>query len=238
MSDIRTISAGASGRGGWLGFLAEARRTVTPRITLPALLLLIVLTGSNIVLLLNRPPAGELPGLAASLAGLARVVGLLVFLVPLCRILAGSPRPPWKPDGAFFLFIPVVILSLALGVALAAAFGMTSDPLQLALRTVATTLVLVPLAPWIVGIAAAVPLGLDPRRFLRDFGRWLPQLIFWSLLLAAPLAFAHAMIDMALLEGRIEYFWTATLADGLLSTVLVVVTYALYAAAYRRVARG
>lgn len=238
MSDIRTIPAGASGDGGWLGFCGEARRTVTPRIALPALLLLIVLTGSNIILLLNKPPAGEPLGLVASLAGLARVVGLLVFLVPLCRILAGSPRPPWKLDRAFFLFIPVVILSLALAAALAFAFGMSPDPLQLALRTIAATLLLAPLAPWIIGVAAAVPLGLDPRRFLRDFGRWLPQLIFWSLLLAAPLAFAHSMIDMALLEGRVEYFWTATLADGLLSTILVIVTYTLYAAAYRRVARG
>lgn len=238
MTDIRTIPAGASGDGGLLGFLGEARRTVTPRIALPALLLLVVLTASNIVLLLNIPAEGERPSLAAALAAAGRLIGLLVCLVPLCRILAASPRSPWKPDGAFFLFIPAVLLSMALGVALAAGFGMTSDPLPLALRTIAATLVLAPLAPWIVGVAAAVPLGLDPRRFLRDFGRWLPQLIIWSLLLAAPLAFAHAMIDMALLEGRTGYFWTATLVDGLLSTILVVVTYALYAAAYRRVARG
>jgi hypothetical protein len=221
-----------------MDFLAEARRTIAPGIAMPALLLLIVLTASNIVLLLNIPAPGERPGAAAALAALARLAGLFVFLVPLIRIMTRSPRPPWKLDGAFFLFILVVILSLALAAGLAAAFGMPSDPLRLALRTIATTLVLTPLAPWIVGVAAAVPLATNPMRFLRDLGRWLLPLMVWSLLLTAPLAFVHAWVDMALLEGRIDWFWTAALLDGLLSTILVVLTYALYAAAYGRVARG
>jgi hypothetical protein len=230
--------AAPAGAGGLMGFLAEARRAITPAIAVPALLLLVVLAASNIVLLLNIPAPGERPGAAAALAALARLLGLLVFLVPLVRILAGSPRPAWKADGAFFLFILVVILSLALAAGLAAAFGMPSDPPRLALRTLAATLIQTPLAPWIVGVAAAVPLGVDPTRFLRDFGRWLPPLMVWSIILVAPLAFVHAWVDMALLEGRIAWFWTAALLDGLLSAVLVVVTYALYAAAYRRVARG
>lgn len=227
-----------AGGDGIMSFAAEAYRTITPRVALPAFLLLIVLTASNIVLLLNIPAQGERLGTEAALAGLARVVGLLVFLVPLVRILTGSPRPAWKPDGAFFLFVLVVILSLALAAGLAAAFGMQTDPLRLALRTLATTLILTPLAPWIVGAAAAVPLGTNPRRFLRDFGRWLPPLMIWSLLVVTPLAFVHAWVDMALLQGRIAWFWTAALLDGLLSTILVLITYALYAAAYRRVARG
>ena len=73
---------------------------------------------------------------------------------------------------------------------------------------------------------------------MRAFGRWLPPLLVWSLLVSAPLAFVHAVVDMALLEGRIAWFWTAALLDGLLSAILVIVTYALYAAAYGRVARG
>lgn len=226
------------GESGLMDFLADARRAITPQIAVPAVPLLVVLTASNIVLLLNIPAPGERPGAAAALAALARLAGLFVFLVPLVRIMTGSPRPAWKPDGAFFLFILVVILSLALATALAAAFGMPSDPLRLALRTIAATLVLTPLAPWMVGVAAAVPLGIDPRRFLRDFGRWLVPLMVWSLVLTAPLAFVHAWVDMALLEGRIDWFWTAALLDGLLSAILVVLTYALYFAAYRRVARG
>jgi hypothetical protein len=228
----------AASDGGFMGFLREARRAVTARIAVPALVLLAVLTASNIVLLLNIPAAGERPGGMVALAGLARVIGLLVFLVPIVRMLAGSPRPAWKPDGAFFLFILVVILSLLLAAGLALAFGMPSDPLRLALRTVATTLILTPLAPWIVGVAAAVPLGTNPTRFLRDFRRWLAPLMLWSLLLVTPLAFIHALVDMALLEGRIAWFWSASLLDGLLSAVIVLVTYALYAAAYRRVARA
>jgi hypothetical protein len=228
----------AASDGGFIGFLMEARRAVPARIAVPALLLLGVLTASNIVLLLNIPAAGEPPGGMVALAGLARVVGLLVFLVPIVRMLAGSPRPAWKPDGAFFLFILVVILSLLLAAGLALAFGMPSDPVRLAARTVATTLILTPLAPWIVGVAVAVPLGTNPTRFLRDFRRWLAPLMIWSLLLVTPLAFIHALVDMALLEGRIAWFWSASLLDGLLSAVIVLVTYALYAAAYRRVARG
>jgi hypothetical protein len=238
MTDMRTHAPTASGDGGFLDFLREARQGVGAGIAVPALLLLLLLTGSNIVLLLNIPAEGERLNAAAALAGLARVIGLLVFLVPLVRILARSARPAWKPDGAFFLFILVVILSLALGGGLALAFGDPFDPLRIALRTAAATIILAPLAPWIVGVAAAVPLAAGPGRFLRDFGRWLPPLLFWSLLLVTPLAWLHAMIDIALLQGRIEWFWTAALADGVLSTLIVILTYALHAAAYRRVARG
>jgi hypothetical protein len=203
MTGSGTNSVAAS--GGLTSFLAEARAAITPRIAVPALLLLVVLTGSNIVLLLNLPAPGERPGAAALLAAFARLAGLLVFLVPLVRILAGSPRPAWKADGAFFLFILVVIFSLALAAGLARAFGMPSDAPRLALRTLAATLIVTPLAPWIVGVASAVPLGADPRRFLRDFGRWLLPLMVWSVLIVTPLAFVHAAVDMALLEGRIGF---------------------------------
>lgn len=228
----------SAGAGGLIQFLAEARQSVTPRVAVPALLLLAVLTASNIVLLLNIPLPGEPLDGVAVVAGLARLAGLLVFLVPLVRILAASPRPPWKPDAAFFLFAAVVIASFAVAGGLAAAFGVSPGPLRLALRTLAATLILTPLAPWIVGVAAAVPLGTNPARFLRDFGRWLAPLMVWSLLIVTPLAFIHALVDMALLQGRIGWFWTASLLDGVLSTVILVLTYALYAAAYRRVARG
>lgn len=228
----------AAANGGLMSFLAEARAAITPRIAVPALLLLVLLTASNIALLLTSPAPGERPDAAVLLAALVRLVGLLVFLVPLVRIMSASLRPAWKADGAFFLFSLVVILSLALAAGLAAAFGMASDPLRLALRTLAATLIVTPLAPWIVGIASAVPLGANPARFLRDFGRWLPPLMVWSVLVVTPLAFVHALVGMALLEGRIGWFWTAALLDGLLSAVIVIVTYALYAAAYRRVARG
>src|SRR3546814_2087762 len=40
------------------------------------------------------------------------------------------------------------------------------------LRNILLTVALAPLAPWAVGIAVATPLGWNPARFLRDFGRW------------------------------------------------------------------
>lgn len=239
MTDLRM--APASGVGGLMGFLAEARQGLDGRIAVPALLMLATLTASNIVLLRNLPPPGEMLGGIAALATLGRVIGLFILSVPLLRLMSGSQRPAWRPDGAFFLYFAVVLFSLALGAALVLALidpADPGDPLRQGLKALVTTLIVSPLAPWLVGIAAAVPLGLNPTRFLRRFGDWFPHLLFWMLVLVTPLAAVHAVLDMGLLRGEVEWFWPAALLDGLLSLVILLLTYALHAAAYRRVARG
>ncbi|HEX8528086.1 hypothetical protein [Allosphingosinicella sp.] len=231
--------SGAAPRRGLGAYLAEAiARLSAPGLALPAVLMLLVLTFSNIVILQNLPADGEQPGPGAIAGAAARILGLLILSVPLLRILAGSPRSPFRPDGAFFLSALGTILSLAIGTALILVIGDSQEAAGIALRTLATTLLLSPLAPWLVGLAAAVPLGWDPRRFMREVRLWLPHLLFWSMLLVFPAAILHALIDIALVKGEIDSFWPVALFDGLLSFVMLILSYALHAIAYRRVARG
>lgn len=241
MTEIMTAVPAAPRGEGMLAFVQEARGRLDSGIALPAAALLVVLTASNIGLLLDLPAPGERPGPVLLAAGLARVVGLFFFSVPILRVMAGSERRPWELDGAFFLFYPVAMFSLGVAAVLALLFTDPANPadaLRIVLRTGAATAIMAPLAPWLVGIAAAVPLGINPARFLIRFRRWLPHLLFWLLLLVTPLAALHAMIDMALVQGRIGWFWSAALLDGALSTLVVIATYAFHAAAYRRVAQG
>src|SRR3546814_14816804 len=88
------------------------------------------------------------------------------------------------------------------------------------LRNILLTVALAPLAPWAVGIAVATPLGWNPARFLRDFGRWLPHLVAWTLIPVAPMAVLHAIIDLLLIDGAGDWFWPLALFDGPLRTVI------------------
>jgi hypothetical protein len=234
MSDIR---AAEPPQGDLFAFSAEAYGHIAKRaVLMPAVLLLLVLTISNIVILLDAPPPGAAPGLRLLAAAAARIVGLLVLSVALLRIAASSERPPYRIDGAFLLYIAGVALSLGLGVLLAFALGEPTHPATIALRSLVTTVLLAPLAPWMVAIAVAVPLAWDARRFVRDLRLWLPHLLLWSLLLVTPMAVLHAVIDVALLAGAGAWFWPAALFDGPLSTLMMLTAYGLNVAAYRRVA--
>src|SRR3546814_3029227 len=105
------------------------------------------------------------------------------------------------------------------------------------LRNILLTVALAPLAPWAVGIAVATPLGWNPARFLRDFGRWLPHFVAWTLILVAPMAVLHAIIDLLLIDGAGDWFWPLELFDGPLSTVMALLGLGLNAEAYRPVAQ-
>ena len=224
--------------GGFGGFLAEAvGRLRNRRIVFPAVMMLLLLTFSNIVLLLNLPKPGQLPSVAAIVAIGARLLGLAVIGVALLRTLAGSSRPAWRLDGALLLYIAATLVSLAVGSLLAELMGSSREPISVLTRSIVTAIVLAPFAPWLVGIAVAVPLGWNPRRFMRDFGRWLPPLILWALLIVTPLGVAHALLDFRLMEGIGQWFWPVALADGVLSLCIVLIGFALNVTAYRHVAR-
>ena len=224
--------------GGLTGFLAEAvGRLRNRRIVFPAVMMLLLLTFSNIVLLLNLPKPGQLPSVAAIVAIGARLLGLAVIGVALLRTLAGSSRPAWRLDGALLLYIAATLVSLAVGSLLAELMGSSREPISVLTRSIVTAIVLAPFAPWLVGIAVAVPLGWNPRRFMRDFGRWLPPLILWALLIVTPLGVAHALLDFRLMEGIGQVFWPVALADGVLSLCIVLIGFALNVTAYRHVAR-
>ena len=226
-------------RRGWSDFLSRACKSLLdPRLRLPAALLLVVLTCSNIVILFNLPEEGARPSLAFLAAAFVRIGGLLVLAVAILRILAVSERHPWRPDGAFFLYAASLIASFGVAALITALAGEPDALSTIVVRNVLLTSILAPFAPWIVGIAAAVPLGWNPTGFLRGFGRWLPPLLAWTLLLVTPMGILHALIDLHLLKGAGAWFWPLALFDGALSAAMALLGLALNAEAYRRVARG
>lgn len=223
---------------GPVAFLRNALAPVSTRpIVLPVILLTLLVTATNIVLARNVPPDGQPPTLPFILAGFVRIAGLIVLAVAILRLLTGSDRPPWKPDGGFWLYVLTLPISIGVSVAVIYLFGQRSDPAGLVMRSLASAAILAPFAAWFAAIAVARPLALDPRPWLRGLERWLPYYLVWALLLAAPLAALHAWLDEWLVRGAGDLFWPIALLDGPLSVVVAMLGLALGAAAYRRVAQ-
>lgn len=223
-----------------LAFLREALAPLTGRPVLaPILILIVLLTATNILVLQNAPPLGTrtLPPLFIA-AAIARVGGLLVLTVAVIRILAGSTRSPWRPDGAFWLACLLMAALFALSAGIGLLTSAPTDPLGSALSGALSGLIIAPFSPWLVALAAERPLAWSPLPWLRRFGAWLGQLIVWTTLLVTPLAYVHIAIDIAAVEGRLDPFWPVMLFDGPLSAVIALLGLALNVAAYRRVARG
>jgi hypothetical protein len=222
--------------------VAFLRDALTPvfarRMVLPVILLTLLLTATNIVLARNVPPAGQAPSLPFILAGFVRIAGLLLLAVVILRRLTESPRPGWRPDGAFWLYVLTALLSLGVSVGVAFLVGATSEPAALLARNMVSTVILAPFAVWFVAIAVTRPLALRPGPWMRDYWAWLPQLLLWMLLLVAPLGALHAWLDEWLVRGAGGLFWPIALFDGALSVVIVLLGAGLQVAAYRRVARG
>jgi hypothetical protein len=219
------------------GFLGEALDQVRDSRWLPiALLLLVFLGGTNAVLALSRPGPGAAPGTLFLAAGLIRLFAAVAISVAALRIAAGSPRRRWMPDASFWLYF---LLSIP-GHALTAAIAWLGRDLPVLDRILAmeftAILLLTPFAVWFAAAAVEKPLALLPR-----FGRirdWLPALLFWSLLLVAPLACLHAWLSQRLIEtAGTGGFWPLAAADAVATTVFVLLGLALRVTAYR-VARG
>jgi hypothetical protein len=226
------------GRGPGPGaFLRETLASLGDRrLLVPAALLTLLLTATNIVILHNMPVRDAIPP-AFLAAALVRIAGLLCFAVAILRILGGSARPPWRPDGAFWLYALTLVAGFVLKVALARLLG-GDDPVTGLVIGAAVLLISAPFAAWFAAIAVERPLALAPGRWLRGMAGWLPALLLWSFLTVLPLGQLHAAIGLFLVEGGGELFWPLALADGPLSAVLAIFGLALAATAYRRVARG
>ena len=226
-------------RTGFVAFLTDALRPLmSRRLLVPALGIVVLLTTSNIVILLNRPLPGQPPPWPFAAAAIVRVGGLLLAAVAVLRLLTGSARPAWRPDGAFWLYAATLLLAIGVTVAVEAATGGSRSQAAAVLRGVLVTVTTAPFAVWFTAIAVERPLAWRPAPWFRDFNRWLPPLLFWGLLLTTPLGIAHALLDDWLLAGAGAWFWPVALFDGPLSTVLMLLSYALAAEAYRRVAQG
>ena len=225
--------------GGLVGFLRDALAPLSERpLLVPLLLLTVLLTASNIVILLNVPVKGQMPPVAFLTAAFVRIAGLLVVAVAILRLLTASPRPAWLPDAGFWLYV----LSFAFIVGLTALFnfaaGNRPDTATGVLVNAVASLVTAPLAAWFAAMAVARRLAWRPSLWLRAWWAWLPHYLVWTLLLIVPLGALHAAIDARLLAGAGAWFWPLALADGPLSVLVAAGGLALAAEAYRRVARS
>jgi hypothetical protein len=224
-------------RPGLAAFLTDALRPLLSRpLLVPVLLLILLLTATNIVILLNRPAPGQ-PSWPFAAAAFVRVAGLFVTTIALLRLLTGSARPAWRPDGAFWLYSATLLLFMAASVGIEVALGGERGAGAALLRGVLVTLATAPFAVWFTAIAVERPLAWRPAPWLRGFGRWLGPLLFWGLLLSTPLNIGHALLGDWLVEGAGRWFWPAALIDGPLSVAGALVGFALAAEAYRRVAQ-
>lgn len=237
--DRTAVDDGAGPRPGFLGFLREALAGLRLRDVVPAAVaLLVLLTLSNIVVLQNMPAKGAPPTLAFIVAAFVRVVGLLLIAVAIVRMLTSSPRRPWAPDGGFWLYVLTFVAGVAASIFARAVIGGGTDVASLLLSNIVVTLLLSPLIVWFVALAVARPLAWRPGPWLRGLGRWWPMATLWTLLLVTPMAVLHAWIDARLIKGSEEGFWPLALFDGALSTTMALITFAINAAAYRRVAEN
>lgn len=239
MSDI-SYGVPVAARTGLLGFLAEAlARLADRRLIAPATILVILLTATNIVIARNLPVGGAPLPMPFAIAAAARLVALLVFAVSVLRILAGSPRPAWKPDGAFWLYGATILFGFGVAIAARLLLRADGDPLRDAAAGLVVNFVSAPFAAWFAAIAVERPLAWRAGRWMRAFGCWLPALLLWSILILLPLGQLHAGIDRFLIGGSAgQWFWPLALGDGPLSTLLFFLSLAFAATAYRHVARA
>src|SRR3546814_2010300 len=115
---------------------------------LPAGLLLVILTLSNIVILFNIPEAGAVPSYAFLAAAFVRIGGILVLSVAILRILAPGGRYPWQPDGAFWLYALSLIASFGIASLVSGLIDSPETLSGIVLRNILLTVALAPLAPW------------------------------------------------------------------------------------------
>ena len=238
MTDSRTEAPPDGAGGGLVPFLAETIMSLARRrLIVPALLLTLLLTGTNIVLARWFPAEGEAASWQFAAAGLTRLVGLFVLAVAILRALNDSPRPLWRPDAGFWLYGATVLAGLGLTVAATMPFGARDDAWTDLVVGILVALASAPFSAWFTAIAVERPLAWRAGPWLRGFSHWLPHLLFWSLLLLVPLGRLHAAAAPLLIEGG-PWFWPLALADGPLSVLLALIALALASTAYRHVARG
>ncbi len=222
-----------------IAFLKEALASLrTRRILVPALLLVLLQSASNVAMLATLPTAGHLDHSRSFAVLLLLLLGLLACSVAILRTLNASPRPPWQPDASLWLMGLALIACAFISVAADLVVGGRTDLLAgLASGSLSVTLS-APFAPWLTAIATERPLALRPQEHMRRFAAWLPALLLWNLLILVPLGQLMATLSGMLLAGAGGWFWPIDLLYGLLGAAVELVSCALVSVAYRRVARS
>jgi hypothetical protein len=222
-----------------IAFLKEALASLnTQRILVPALLLMVVQSASNVAMLATLPTHTH-PDDSRYLAALLLVLlGLAACSVALLRILNASTRPAWQPDASLWLCGLGLIVGLFISIGADMVVGGRPDLLARLASSALSIAVSAPLTPWFTAIAVERPLALRPQDYMRRFAAWLPALLLWNLLIFMPLAPLLAMLSEMLLNGAGGWFWPIVLIYGLLGAGTELVSCALASVAYRRVARS
>lgn len=219
-------------------FLKEALlQAIAPEWRMLALIFLVLVVSTTAVGLSELDNSSETRSLNFIIAGVVRLVGILLLTVAFLRRATGSSRAAFMPDGAFWLRTAFGVLVFALAIIVRFLLPGEPDPLFASVaRITVVTLVVAPLAVWSVALAVERPLAIDPRPWLRDFSLWLPFYFLWYLLIVVPLAALHAYIGFGLKEGGIARSAALEIGDGALSMVIVLAALSLSVIAYRRVA--
>jgi hypothetical protein len=204
-----------------------------------AVALFVSLGGTNAALALSQPADSDAARAVFAASAILRVLALFWIGVAALRRATGSRRGAWLPDGGFWLYSLLSLLGLA-GPVLAGVLSLGLPvPARIAVMQLAAVLILLPIAPWQVAAAVERPLAWSPGPWVTRLGAWLGPLALLSLLTTFPLAWLHAWLSEWLLAmPERAGFVGLALADGLVTTLLVVWTLALQLTAYRRVAQG
>ena len=202
-----------------------------------AAILFVLLGGTNAVLALYAPTPGSLPNPVFTFAALLRGLGAVFMSVALLRTATGSPRGRWNPDGGFLLYLGISLIGFAFP-AVAARIGATwPDAPRILFVEFAALILFGPFARWLVAAAVERPLAVSPAPWFRHLGRWFPAYAIVAIPLML-LASAHAWLSLQLLAlPAAGEFWAVAVVDGLLSTLLVLLTMGLRLAVYRGVAQ-
>jgi hypothetical protein len=222
-----------------LAFVKEAFASLgTRRLLLPALLLVLLQSASNVAMLAALPTATHPDHSRAFATLLLILLGLLACSVATLRILNASPRPPWQPDTSLWLSGLALILGVAISIAADLIMGGRTDLLAGLASGALAVIVGAPFTPWFTAIAVERPLALRPEDHMRRFAAWLPALLLWSLLILVPLGQLLALLSAMLVAGAGGWFWPIVFVYGLLGAAAELVCCALATVAYRRVARS
>jgi hypothetical protein len=237
MSDI-SYGVPVAARTGILGFLAEAVASLADRrLIAPAAILVVLLSAVSIVLARTVPTRDVPFPPTLIVATAASLLGLLVVSVAVLRIMGGSPRNSWRPDGALLLFGATILFGFGVGEGVRWILG-DGDPLRALAAGALVNIATSPFAPWFAAIAIERPLAWEASRWVRSFRSWLLPYLLWSLLLLLPMGQLAAAMVSRIVAGPEPSPWPLALAEGPLSALLILLGLAFAATAYRHVARA
>jgi hypothetical protein len=197
--------------------------------------LLLILVGTGVVALLYPPTPGAPVPLPFAAATIVRAIATCWLAAAILRRAVASERPPWLPDGSFWLFLLPFAVTLAVPMLVAPLLGgLAWLPAQL-IADVAAVLLVSLFGPWLVVLVAGGPAGLGS--WISGARQWLPQRIGWGLLLLVPLGFLHLWLgSLPFVDAR--WFWPGAIADGLAWFLMLALRLGLDAAVYCRVAQS